>query len=180
MGKERVVVATTGPGKKPKETSIYKQALAKVAEQLDTTGLPWPEKPKDYAEEYEFPQDISALTPTGLARLQSKLAGWDGYVQWLLGLADIDLALHQNSFNILLGEKMAALQVGGSACKLKETLKAQALSEVPELKAAVYLLAEKKALVTMLKAQRSIYDTQRHAASREQSRRADALRLHRS
>ncbi len=165
--------------KPAKETSIYKQALTKVIAQLDTTGLPWPEKPKDYAEEYEFPQDIAAVSPTNLARLQSRLAGWDGYVQRLLALADIDLALLQNSFDIALGEKMSALQGNGSSRKLKDTLKAQALSEVEELKEAAYLLAEKKALVTMLKAQRGIYDTQRHAASREQSRRADAVRLHR-
>ena len=164
---------------KSEEPSIYKQALAKVIAQLDTTGLPWPEKPKDYAEEYEFPQDISAYSPTKLARLQSRLAGWDGYVQRLLGLADIDLALLQNSYDIALGEKMAALQNGGSSCKLKSTLTAEALAAVPELREATYTLAEKRAVVTMLKAQRGIYDTQRHAASREQSRRADAVRLHR-
>ena len=164
-------------GKKDKETSIYKQALARVVELLDKSGPPWPQKPADYGEEYEFPQDITVLSPKHLGRLQSRLAGWDGYVQRLLGLADIDLDLMQNSFNILLAEKMSMLQSNGSSRKLKDTLKAQALSEVPELKEAAYGLAEKSALVKLLKAQKSIYDTQRHAASREQSRRADELRM---
>ncbi|KKK99057.1 hypothetical protein LCGC14_1580780 [marine sediment metagenome] len=94
-------------------------------------------------------------------------------------MADVDLDLLQNSFDITLAEKMSELQGNGSARKLKDTLRAQALAEVPELKLAVYVLAEKAALVKMLKAQKSIYDTQRHAASREQSRRADELRLNR-
>lgn len=162
-----------------KETSVYKQSLARVTALLRQTGLPWPSRPADFGEEYEFPQDITALSSTRLAKLQSRLAGWDGYVQRLLGLADVDLDIMQNSFNILLAEKMSQLQSNGSSRKLKDTLKAQALSEVSELKAAAYTLAEKSALVKLLKAQKSIYDTQRHAASREQSRRADELRLNR-
>ncbi|KKM26015.1 hypothetical protein LCGC14_1589130 [marine sediment metagenome] len=165
-------------GKKAQKTPQYKQSLDRVIELSDRTGLPWPQRPKDFGDEtYEFPQDITVLSPKHLGRLQSRLAGWDGYVQRLLGLADVDLDLMQNSFNILLAEKMSMLQSNGSSRKLKDTLKAQALSEVPELKEAAYGLAEKAALVKMLKAQKSIYDTQRHAASREQSRRADELRM---
>ncbi|KKK62508.1 hypothetical protein LCGC14_3003640, partial [marine sediment metagenome] len=108
-------------GKKDKETSIYKQALARVVELLDKSGPPWPQKPADYGKAYEFPQDITGLSSQRLGRLQSRLAGWDGYTQYLLGRADIDLALLQNSYDIALHEKMAALQNGGSSCKLKST-----------------------------------------------------------
>jgi len=163
-------------GKKVKETSIYKQALARVVALLNDSGPPWPQKPADYGESYEFPQDITSLSPKYLGRLQSRLAGWEGYTQYLLGRADVELALLQNSYDIALHEKMAALQNGGSACKLKSTLTAEALAAVLELKEATYTLAEKRAVVTLLKSQKSIYDTQRHAASREQSRRADELR----
>lgn len=166
-------------GKKAKETSIYKQALVRVVELLANSGPPWPQKPADYGEAYEFPQNITSLSSQRLGRLQSRLAGWEGYAQYLLGHADIELSLLQNSFDITLGLKMSELQGNGSSRKLKDTLRAQALEEVPELKAAAYALAEKGAVVTLLKAQKSIYDTQRHAASREQSRRADELRLNR-
>lgn len=161
-----------------RKQSIFQQALARVIKLLDESGPPWPKKPEGFGESYEFPQDITILSPTRLGRLQSRLAGWDGYTTYLLGRADIDLSLMQTSYDIALGEKMSELQGNGSSRKLKDTLKAQALSEEPDLKRATYVLAEKKALVTLLKAQRSIYDTQRHAASREQSRRSDALRMH--
>ena len=167
-------------GKTAKETSIYKQALARVVALLDKSGPPWPQKPADYGEDYEFPQDITSLSPKHLGRLQSRLAGWEGYTQRLLGLADIELALLQNSYDIALHEKMSELQNKGSSCKLKSTLTAQALAVVSQLKEATYTLAEKRAVVTLLKSQKSIYDTQRHAASREQSRRSDELRLHSS
>lgn len=165
--------------KTKKETSIYKQALARVVKLLATSGPPWPQKPADYGESYEFPQDITKLSSQRLGKLQSRLAGWGGYAQYLLGHADIELSLLQNSFDITLSLKMSELQGNGSSRKLKDTLRAQALSEVLELKEAAYTLAEKGAIVTLLKAQKSIYDTQRHAASREQSRRADELRLSR-
>ena len=157
--------------------SIYRQSLERVIKLLDDSGPPWPKKPEGFGESYEFPQDITSLSPTSLGKLQSRLAGWDGYTQYLLGRADIDLSLLQNSYNIALNEKMSELQGNGSSRRLKDTLKAQALAEVPDLKRATYALAEKKALVTLLKSQHSIYETQRHAASREQSRRSDALRL---
>ena len=168
------------PSKTNPKTPIYRQALERVKKLLDQSGLPWPSRPADYGEEYEFPADITKLSPQHLGRLQSRLAGWDGYVQRLLALADIDLDLLQNSFDIALAEKMSDLQGNGSSRKLKDTLRAQALAAEPDLKRAAYVLAERQALVTMLKAQKSIYDTQRHAASREQSRRSDEFRLHRS
>lgn len=162
--------------KKAKETSIYRQALAKVTERLDSTGLPWPEKPKDYSSEYEFPADISGMTGGALGKLQGRLAGWGTYADTLLAHADIDLSLLQISYDVALGEKMAELQGNGSKYKLKDTLKAQALKEVPELKRATFVLAEKRALVKALKAQKGIYETQRQALSREQSRRSDEMR----
>lgn len=161
-------------------TAIFQQALERVIKLLDESGPPWPKKPEGFGESYEFPPDMTKISPTKLGQLQSRLAGWDGYTTYLLGRADIDFSLMQNSYDIALGEKMSALQGNGSSRKLKDTLKAQALAEEPELKRATYVLAEKKALVTLLKAQRSIYDTQRHAASREQSRRSDELRLSRA
>ncbi|KKL56585.1 hypothetical protein LCGC14_2243910, partial [marine sediment metagenome] len=94
-------------GKPKEEKSIYRQSLARVKQLLDQSGLPWPSKPADYGEEYEFPADITKLSPQHLGRLQSRLAGWDGYVQRLLALADIDLDLLQNSFDITLAEKMS-------------------------------------------------------------------------
>lgn len=160
-----------------KETSIYKQALERVITLIYQTGLPWPKKPVDHGTEYEFPSDITSLVSQQIGTLQSRLAGWDGYSQSLIARAESDLDLLQNSFDILLGEKMCMLQDNGSSRKLKDTLRAQALMEVPELKSAAYLLAEKKAVVRMLKAQKSIYDMQRQTVSREQSRRSDELRL---
>lgn len=163
-----------------RKQSIFQQALERVIKLLDEAGPPWPTKPKGFGESYEFPQDMVKLSSTKLSQLQSRLAAWDGYTTFLLGRADINLSLMQNSYDIALGEKMSELQSNGSSRKLKDTLKAQALSEESELKRATYVLAEKKALVTLLKAQRSIYDTQRHAASREQSRRSDELRAPRT
>ena len=160
-----------------RKQSIFQQALERVIKLLDESGPPWPKKPEGFGKEYEFPQDMANISSTKLSQLQSRLAGWDGYTQYLLGRADIDFSLMKNSYDIALGEKMSELQSNGSSRKLKDTLTAQALSEEPELKRAAYVLAEKKALVTLLKAQKSIYDTQRHAASREQSRRADELRM---
>ena len=164
---------------KPKEKSIYRQALDKVTARLDGTGLPWPEKPKDYGLEYEFPSDISGLSGGALGKLQGRLAGWEGYVSHLLALADIDLSLLQISYDVALGEKMLELQTNGSKGKLKDVLKAEALATVPELRRATFVLAEKRALVHALKAQKGIYEMQRGAASREQSRRSDELRMSR-
>lgn len=164
---------------KPKEKSIYRQALGRVTERLDSTGLPWPSKPTDYGSEYDFPSDITALSGGAIGKLQSRLAGWGGYADRLLALADIDLSLLQNSFDIALNEKMSELQENGSSRKLKDTLRAQALAESPDLKRAAYALAEKRAIVAALKAQKSIYDMQRQAVSREQSRRSDELRMQR-
>jgi hypothetical protein len=72
---------------------------------------------------------------------------------------------------------MSMLQDNGSSRKLKDTLKAQAMFEVPALKNAAYELAERRAVLRLLKAQKSIYDMHRKSASREQSRRSDELRL---
>lgn len=162
---------------KPKEDKgFYRQALDKVTERLDASGLPWPEKPTDYGSEYEFPADISKMSGGALGKLQGHLAGWEGYVTRLLALADIDLSLLQTSFDIALNEKMADLQTNGSKGKLKDVLRAQALAAEPALKKAAYAIAERKALVSALKAQKGIYDMQRQAVSREQSRRSDEMR----
>ena len=163
--------------KKPKEDrGIYRQALDKVLERLDSTGLPWPEKPTDYGKEYEFPADISGMSGGALGKLQGRLAGWGTYADTLLSRADMDMSLLQISYDVALGEKMAELDENGSKGKLKDVLKAQALKAVPDLKRATFVLAEKKALVKALKAQKGIYETQRQTLSREQSRRSDEMR----
>ena len=162
--------------KKPEEKSIYRQALARVVEKLDGTGLPWPKKPTDYGTEYEFPSDSSKLTGAALGKFQSRLAGWEGYAGSLIAMADIDLALFQTSYGIALTEKMVDLQNNGSKSKLKDMLRAEALSAVPALKRAAFAIAERKALVSALKAQKGIYEIQRQSISREQSRRSDEMR----
>ena len=162
--------------KKAEEKSIYRQALKRVTDRLDGTGLPWPKRPGDYGTEYEFPSDITVKSPASVGKLQSRLAGWEGYVIRLLALADIDLDLLQISYDIALGEKMAEIQKSGSKCTLKDTLRAEALTAVPALKRATFAIAERKALVSALKAQKSIYEKQRNAVSREQSRRSDEFR----
>ena len=156
--------------------SIYRQALKRVTDKLDGTGLPWPQKPQDYGLEYEFPSDISKLSGASLGKFQARLAGWEGYAARLLALADVDLDLLQISYGIALTEKMVDLQNNGSKCKLKETLRAEALSAVPALKRAAFAIAERKALVSALKAQKGIYETQRQSVSREQTRRSDEMR----
>lgn len=164
---------------KPKEKEdkgFYRQALDRVIERMDASGLPWPEKPKDYGSEYEFPADLSGVSGGFLGKLQGRLAGWEGYASRLLSLADVDLSLLQTSFDIALDEKMSDLQTNGSKGKLKNILKAQALAAEPALKKAAYALAERKALVSVLKAQKGIYAEQRQAVSREQSRRSDEMR----
>ena len=162
--------------KRTKETSIYRQALAKVTERLNSTGLPWPEKPRDYGLEYEFPADISKMTGGALGKLQGQLAGWGTYADSLISRSDMDMSLLQISYDVALGEKMAELDENGSKGKLKDILKAQALTAVSDLKRATFVLAEKRALVKALKAQKGIYETQRQALSREQSRRSDEMR----
>lgn len=169
-------MATKAATKKPRAKSLYRQALDKVTARLDGTGLPWPEKPKDYGTEYEFPADISGLSGGALGKFQGRLAGWEGYATRLLALADIDLSLLQTSFDIALNEKMAELQGNGTKRSLKDTLRAEALTKEPKLKQAAYGLAEKRALVAALKAQKSIYEMQRQAVSREQTRRSDEMR----
>lgn len=164
---------------KPKEKEdkgFYRQALDRVTERLDGTGLPWPQKPKDYGSEYEFPADVATLSNPALAKLQARLAGWEGYASRLLTLADLDLSLLETSYNVALGQKMLELQTNGSKGKLKDILKAEALAAVPELMKATYVLAEKKAMVSALKAQRGIYAEQRQSLSREQTRRSDEMR----
>lgn len=161
---------------KPKEKGFYRQALDRVTERLDSTGLPWPEKPKNYGSEYEFPADVATTSNPALAKLQAQLAGWEGYASRLLTLADLDLSLLETSYNVALGQKMLELQTNGSKGKLKDVLKAEALAAEPELMKATYVIAEKKAVVSALKAQRSIYAEQRQSLSREQTRRSDEMR----
>ena len=161
---------------KPKEKGFYRQALDRVTKRLDGTGLPWPQKPKDYGSEYEFPADVETLTSPKLGQLQARLAGWEGYASRLLSLADIDLSLLQTSYDVALGQKMAEMQDNGNKGALKSVLTAQALAAEPALMKATYVLAEKRAMVSALKAQRGIYAEQRQSLSREQSRRADVLR----
>ncbi len=162
--------------KPEEETSIYRQALAKVTERLDSTGLPWPKKPAGYSSEYTFPADISTMGGGALGKLQGHLAGWGTYADSLIARADMDMSLLQISYDVALGEKMVELDTNGSKGKLKDVLKAQALAAVPELKRATFVLAEKRALVRALKAQKGIYETQRQTLSREQSRRSDEMR----
>ncbi len=159
-----------------KETGVYLQALARVKERLNSTGLPWPKKPEGYGSEYTFPADISTMSGAALGKLQGHLAGWGTYADSLIARVDINMSLLQVSYDVALGEKMVELDENGSKGKLKDILKAQALNAVPELKRATFVLAEKKALVRALKAQKGIYETQRQTLSREQSRRSDEMR----
>lgn len=163
-------------GAKKKEKGFYHQALDRVVKRLDGSGLPWPRKPVDYASEYEFPADIANLTGGALGKLQGRLAGWEGYTARLLALADVDLELLQASYSIALGQKMAELQANNGKGKLRDILKAEALAAVPELLKATYAIAEKGVLVAALRAQKSIYETQRQALSREQTRRSDEMK----
>lgn len=159
------------------QKSPYEVSRDKVLRELSEAGLPWPKKPNGYGEEYEFPQDLTALSPTSLGKLQSRLAGWDGYAQRLIALLDVSLGSLVMRYNFRLNKEMAKLQLAGSKCKLKDTLIAQALGENDELMVAATAIGERTVLLNALKAQKGIYEMQRNSASREQSRRADDLRF---
>lgn len=158
--------------------SGYEQAIARVLERLDITGLPMPAKPKDYGAEYDYPADPSVLTSTGLGQLKARLTGWHGYAIRLIAIAEVPHDLLATSFNIALGRKMNLIaDRPGEKRQLKDTLRAAALESDPVLESAARKLAEWAAYIKVLKAQASIFEMQAKSLSREQSRRSDEIRM---
>ena len=153
-------------GETPKKTP-YQTALAAVLQKLDDSGLPWPAKPKDYGEEYNFPSDPTTLTHQGLAQLRARLIGWHGYAVRLLAVADMSHDLLAQRLDIAVAMKMDEGKL----------TKAQVYAAEPSLLTAEYSRQERAAYIKGLKAQMGIYKTQATALSREQTRRSDEMKM---
>lgn len=154
----------------------YKQALARVANRLDNTGIPFPAPPKNYGKEYSYPEDVTELTSNALAQLMSKLTAWGGYGRRLLAWTEADLNLLETAYDIALGAKMYEITKAAAKKELKDTIRAQALVDEPKLLSATQSISEKQTTARLLKAQVEIYQNHFDALSREQSRRSDELR----
>jgi len=152
----------------------YQDAVRHAEELLKKSGLPLPKRPAGLAEEYEWPNDVTALTSTQLGQLMGRLSGWQGYSTRLLGMAAIDLHAFETIYDLLLGRAMGKLS--SEKRQVKEVLKAVSVDSDPILTKLTRALVTKKAAVEALQMQVEIYKQHWLALSREQARRADEIK----
>jgi len=156
------------------EAWSYQSAVKHAEELLKKGALPLPKRPAGYAEEYEWPEDVTALTSIQLGQLMGRLSGWQGYGSRLLGMAALDLHAFETIYELLLGRAMARL--ASEKRQVKEVLRAVAVDSDPVLTKLTRALVTKRAVVEALQAQIEIYKAHYFALSREQSRRTDDIK----
>jgi len=152
----------------------YQDAVRHAEALLNKSGLPLPKRPLGFMEEYEFPDDVTALTSVQLGQLMGRLSGWQNYGTRLLGMAEMDLHAFETIYELLLGRAMA--RCASEKRLVKEVLRAVAVDSDPVLTRLTRALVTKRAATEVLKMQVEIYKSHWVALSREQARRSDEIK----
>jgi len=149
-----------------KTTWGWKKGIGAVKSKLSVHPLP--QKSSSYAEEYEFPNDVTDVSFDDLGKWLFRLAGWQGYVLRLLGVSEVEKSIMTDTFNMAVSKGINKKEKRVS----KELAASEMMQENVQLRELKIALIEKDAEVLGLKRVADIYSFQYEAISREITRRA--------
>jgi hypothetical protein len=133
------------------------------------------EPPTGLGIQYKFPSNVGDLSSVQLGNLSLQLGGYYTYSLMLIGTEESDLGAYEETFNIMLGVRVAEEAI--SRAKMtkgvtpKETLQAICISQDETLKRVFQSLIARRHRLSSLKVQAEIYKEQLNRLSREQTRR---------
>jgi hypothetical protein len=152
--------------------AIYSWALDRFNKQK----LPMPAKPKEWVREYEFPEDPSMLTGMELGQLMLRLSASYGYVLRLLGVLDAELVAVDAEYEVrVMTYGIKAREELGRVNR--EMVEAHVVYAHAELRGLRKRRVELRTVRAMLDTCAKIYLFHHQALSREQSRRAEEIRM---
>ena len=73
--------------------STFEEENAVVDKYLDKFRLPFPERPEDFGETYEFPNDPDTLSDIRLGTLMLKISAYFSYSTRMLGVVESEIAI---------------------------------------------------------------------------------------
>lgn len=151
-----------------------KLSFQKITNKLNQ--FPLPMKPKDFGEEYEFPNDIAGVSSNTLGKWLFKLSAWKGYTLRTLAYSEMRNSILEDNFHSIVSQKMAGIKSDKKI--VKEAMIGQIINENDDIEQLQSDLIERKSYTVALKRLVELYSVQIDVISREISRRGMEAKYH--